>query len=93
MIPCHPIPAFALSSVMARVYPCRALTCEGDAISAGRSPASEASPFPPLPGAEAQQQRRKWFLPGLRGVNQRVEHGAQRRRMEGDLCTVQELPK
>jgi hypothetical protein len=30
----------------------------------------------PLPGAEVQQQRRKWFLPDLRGVNQRLEHGA-----------------
>jgi hypothetical protein len=44
----------------------------------------------PLPGAEAQQQHRKWFLPDLRGVNQRLEHGTQRRRMKGYLCTAQE---
>ena len=47
----------------------------------------------PLPGAEAQQQRREWLFPGLRGVSQRLEYGTQRRRMKGDLCAVQEVPE
>ena len=47
----------------------------------------------PLPGAEVQQQRREWLQSDLRSMSQRLEHGAQRRRVEGYLRTLQEVPE